>query len=382
MPPLAVPGSNQSMASSSPSATPCCARALWAAASPSQAQWKGSLRQLECSLCQRRFTFSWNPDLPADWKNQYMYVASGDQDWNLSFWTRLDGYELDMLIFSNGYIDILDFHQMDLWIIMICPFLFSNGPGFGDDQFTAAHLWRLPGDPGVLQEPGRVSIGIILGEYLTFHGPNIGLLGIRIWKVVYRRRTEPRLVVQGSECVSCLSWLQQMHFSCGRIGKQLAWVFGKRKKWFSLTGTSSCLCLHRISLVAAVLLTAMWCPYPSTQYINRSLGISFWILWTTRSAANIALIRTQIPMVFRSGSRSREPATHVRDEGIHHLRKLRRKRTLEILQTLGPWSNTTLSYTSQVTKWCRAKPCETKIKWTSVSSTVWKVDLLSIILHV
>ena len=66
------------------------------------------------------------------------------------------------------------------------------------------------------------------------------------------------------------------------------------------------------------------------------------------------VIRTQIPMVFPSRSKLREPATYVRDEGIHHLRKLSGKRTLEILQTLGQtwsnmvkhgqtWSNTTLS---------------------------------------
>jgi len=74
--------------------------------------------------------------------------------------------------------------------------------------------------------------------------------------------------------------------------------------------------------------------------------------------------------MFPSRSRSREPATYVRDEGIHHLRKLRRKRTLEILQTLGrTWSNGqthhTLSYTSQVIQW-RSDAERKNINWTSV----------------
>ena len=95
--------------------------------------------------------------------------------------------------------------------------------------------------------------------------------------------------------------------------------------------------------------------------------------------------------MFPSRSRWREPATYVRDEGIHHLRKLRRKRTLEILETLGrTWSNGQTHHTPSywliritsdpMTKWCRAA-------WNhqldfSGALMVWKVDLqLSIHLY-
>mmetsp|Transcript_76867 Transcript_76867/g.169788 ORF Transcript_76867/g.169788 Transcript_76867/m.169788 type:complete len:205 (-) Transcript_76867:185-799(-) len=42
----------------------------------------------------------------------------------------------------------------------------------------------------------------------------------------------------------------------------------------------------------------------------------------------------RLPWMVPGVLQEREPATYVRDEGIHHLRKLRRKRTLEILTRL------------------------------------------------